>query len=163
LNSNYPEQSLETTGARFLQYQLVASDLDGAIRPTEEFIASMSAGRNKTNGSRYENPRSDQTSFMFNVQLERSNAGFCYDGIDTDGQNVTITLKGGPIYSGINDTYFCVALKDGATGTSTNDYTHPPNPQMWICSETCWKLSTNGMTYQPYENPPNIQVIDSLR
>jgi hypothetical protein len=149
-----------THGARFLQYQLVASDLDGCIEPTREYQDSLCKDLNdfKNDGQRYKRLDSDATSFMFNVQLERSGAGYCFDGLDTGGQNISIQLKGTPIKAGVNDTYYCVDLKDGADPKSTSSYDHPPNPECWICQETFWILSTDkGMEYNRKDLPPATQ------
>jgi len=57
-------------------------------------------------GTLYNNTLRDATSFIWNVQLERANAGYTYDGVDSNGQNVAIQLIGNPIYSSNNDTYY---------------------------------------------------------
>jgi hypothetical protein len=161
-NRNYPEQPFTTHGARFLQYQLIASDLDGPIEPTEEYQNSISRNKNADDGSRYDKTQSDQTSFMFNVQLERSNAGYCFDGIDSNGQNIAIQLKGSPIYSGTQDTYYCVeSTSPDIIPTNTSQYQHPPPPQIWICQETCFLASVDrGLVYLKTDNPPDRQVLN---
>jgi hypothetical protein len=107
---NYPDESVSTVGARFYQQQLIALDLDGAIEHTTEYTSSLSELRNagvidESNGGGarvYVFPH-DNTSFMLNVQLERANAGYCFDEVDSDGQNVSIQLKGTPICTGSTD------------------------------------------------------------
>ena len=103
----------------FLQYQLVASDLSGGLECTKEFEDSIVMVKNITDGTRYSNGLSDATSFMFNVQCERNNAGYTFDWFDSNGQNVPIQLKGNPIYTGLNDTYYNV---------DENGTAHPPPP-----------------------------------
>ena len=36
---------------------------------------------------------------MFNIQTERNGAGYCYDGYDSNGQNVALQIKCQPIYT----------------------------------------------------------------
>jgi hypothetical protein len=108
---NYPDEPVQTLGARFLKYQLIASELDGPIEATYEYEESLIEPKNDldaTTKTRYDLSRSDNTSFMFNVQLERSNAGYCFDGLDSNG---------------VNDTYYNV----DAAGTI-----HPPPPECWV-------------------------------
>ena len=76
---NLPDEVVNTQGARFLQYQLVASDLSGGLECTKEFEDSIVMVKNITDGTRYSNGLSDATSFMFNVQCERNNAGYTFD------------------------------------------------------------------------------------
>jgi hypothetical protein len=164
-NRNYPDEPVETQGARFLQYQLIASDLDGPVEPTVEYQDSLARSKITQDGIRIDGNATDATSFMFNVQLERSNAGYCIDGIDTNGQNIPIQLKGGPIAGGVNDTYYCYAIRPGVTipdgqKPTINDYLHPPAPEVWICQETFWRLSVDrGVEYLKTEQPPNIQQL----
>ena len=75
---------------------------------------------------------------------ERNNAGYTYDGIDSNGQNIPIQIKGQPIYTGINDTYYNV----NAAGTI-----HPPPPQIWLCRDTYFLISTEGVVYEPFSTP----------
>ena len=63
-----------TQGARFLQYQLIASDLAGGLHPTKEYENSIIMARNDSSGVRYKNCLSGGTSFMFNIQTERNGA-----------------------------------------------------------------------------------------
>jgi hypothetical protein len=157
-NKNFPDEPFETLGARFLQFQIIASDLDGPIEPTVEYLNSLTRAKNKDDGSRAIQTATDTTSFMINMQLERSGAGYCFDGLDTHGQNISIQLKGGPIWSGTNDTYYCFEATKAAP-TLVEDYKHPIPPQVWICQETYWKVSNNeGMVYMRNDNPPNTQV-----
>jgi hypothetical protein len=106
--------------------------------------------KNASNGTRYSNSLSDGTSFMFNVQLERNNAGYTFDGFDSDGQNIPIQLKGNPIHSGANDTYYNV----DAAGTK-----HPPPPQLWLCRDTYFVASVDGLQFVRNGSPPGSQAI----
>jgi hypothetical protein len=155
-NNNFPSDPFTTVGARFLQYQLIASDLDGPIEPSQEYINSISNAKtlnqftNWHSATDWAKKLSDESSFMINIQLERSGAGYCFDGIDTNGQNISIQLKGNPIYTGDKDTYYNV---DGDPNV------HPIPPEVWICSETFWRLSNNeGMVYMRSGVPPNSQA-----
>ena len=145
---NYPDEPVSTLGARFLQYQLVASDLDGGIQCTQEFEDSLTMDRNNKDGTRYNNTLRDASSFMLNIQCERTRAGYCYDGLDSNGQNIPIQIKGQPLYTGKNDTYYNV----DETGS------HPP-PQLFICRDTYFPLDfLNGLVYHATGSPINSQV-----
>ena len=100
--------------------------------------------KNTSAGNRYANCLSDGTSFMWNVQCERNNAGYTFDGIDSNGQNIPIQIKGQPLYSGANDTYYNV----NAAGTI-----HPPPPQIWLCRDTFFVLSRDGVQYEAFATP----------
>ncbi|KAH0799810.1 uncharacterized protein GO595_007381 [Histomonas meleagridis] len=141
---NYPDEPVSTLGARFLQYQLVASDLDGGIQCTKEFEDSLTMDRNDSNGTRYNNTLSDATSFMLNIQCERSRGGYVFDGLYSNGQNIPIQIKGQPIYTQANDTYYNV----DDTGN------HPPPPQLFICRDTYFTLDLhNGLKYYANGTP----------
>ena len=141
---NMPDEVVSSQGARFLQHQLIAGDLSGGLECTKEFEDSIVMAKNTSSGNRYANCLSDGTSFMWNVQCERNNAGYTFDGIDSNGQNIPIQIKGQPIYSGINDTYYNV----NAAGTI-----HPPPPQIWLCRDTYFLVSTDGVVYEPFGTP----------
>ena len=146
---NVPDEVLDTTDARFLHYQLVASDLDGTIQCTKEYEDSIIQAKNDANGNRYKNCLSDGTGFMWNVQLERGGAGFCYDGFDSNGLNIPIQIRGQPIYSGLNDTYYNVD-EEGTV--------HPPQIQMWFCRDTYFLVYPGAMKYVDNEAPPGSQA-----
>ena len=141
---NMPDEVVSSQGARFLQQQLIASDLSGGLECTKEFEDSIVMAKNTSSGNRYANSLSDGTSFMWNVQCERNNAGYTFDGIDSNGQNIPIQIKGQPLYSGPNDTYYNV----NAAGTI-----HPPPPQIWLCRDTFFVLSRDGVQYEPFSSP----------
>lgn len=146
---NMPDEVVDSQGARFLQQQLIASDLSGGLECTKEFEDSMVMTKNTESGTRYSNSLSDGSSFMWNVQCERNNAGYTFDGIDSEGQNIPIQIKGQPIYTGINDTYYNV----DAAGT-----THPPPPQIWLCRDTHFLVSTQGVKYVSFGTPEDKQI-----
>ena len=146
---NFPDEVLNSTSARFLQYQLIASDLHQGIECTKEFEDSITMAKNDGSGVRYANTLSDGTSFMWNVQTERNGAGYCYDGLDTDGKNIQIQIRGQPIFTGLNDTYYNV------NGDGT---VHPPPPQIWFCKDTHFLVSDQGMTYVNNRSPDGSQA-----
>ena len=141
---NIPDEVVSSQGARFLQQQLIAGDLSGGLECTKEFEDSIVMAKNTSSGNRYSNCLSDGTSFMWNIQCERNNAGYTYDGIDSNGQNIPIQIKGQPIYTGINDTYYNVD-SDGSL--------HPPPPQIWLCRDTYFLASTEGVIYEAFDTP----------
>ena len=141
---NMPDEVVSSQGARFLQQQLIASDLSGGLECTKEFEDSIVMAKNTSDGTRYANTLSDGSSFMWTVQCERNNAGYTFDGIDSNGQNIPIQIKGQPLYSGVNDTYYNVT----ADGTA-----HPPPPQIWLCRDTYFNISVDGVVYEAFNTP----------
>ena len=147
---NYPDEPVSTLGARFLQYQLVASELDGGIQCTKEFEDSLTMPKNKDDGTRYKNTLSDASSFMLNIQTERSRGGYLFDGLDSNGQNVPIQIRGQSIHSGDGDTYF------NCDETGQN---HPPPPQVFFCRDTYFTVDIHdGLVYHLKGCPPGSQV-----
>ena len=147
---NYPDEPVSTLGARFLQYQLVASELDGGIQCTKEFEDSLTMPKNKDDGTRFKNTLSDASSFMLNIQTERSRGGYLFDGLDSNGQNVPIQIRGQPIHSGDGDTYF------NCDETGKN---HPPPPQVFFCRDTYFTVDIHdGLVYHLKGCPPGSQV-----
>jgi hypothetical protein len=158
-NRNYPDESVTSIGARFLQLQLVASELDGSIEPTAEYERSLTEEKNRNNEARERkvNSTGDTTSFMLNIQLERSGAGYCYDGIDTNGQNVSIQIHGRPIVEGYNDTYYNYMTSYDTSGVMT--FAHPVPPEAWICRECYWEIDTkHGVKFRDSGTPPGSQA-----
>lgn len=144
-NVMYPDTAFSTMDSRFLQYQMNAAELDGNIECTKEFLDSIIQTRNDpTTGKRYSNTLSDTTSFMCNFQMERSGAGICFDGIDSNGKNIGVEFDAQPIYRGANDTYYNVDEK----GTI-----HPPPPEMWVCNDTYFVAGVGGMKYFKDKTP----------
>lgn len=147
----YPDTEFSNTcSARFYQHQLIANELDGALEATQEFEDSFTQPLNDpVTGKRYSNCRSDGTSFGINFQLERSNAGYVFDGIDTGSNSVTVTFRGQPMYRGDDDTYF---IPDPEYPDQ-----HPPAPEAWICSDTWFTWSTKGVEYFPNGVPDGYE------
>ena len=143
----YPDTEVSTIGARFYQMQLAADELDGTLEPTQEYEDSFTQPLNDpVTGERYANCLRDGTLFHINFQLERSNAGYVFDGIDTDTKTVPISFKGKPIYTGTNDTYYIFDPEHSEQ--------HPPPPELWICQDTYFLMSTNGLEYMGPSTPP---------
>jgi hypothetical protein len=149
---NYPNEQINSLGARFLQYELTANELDGFLEATQEFEDSYTQERNAENGTRYANTLRDATSFLFNVETERSGAGYCFDGLDSKGQNVNIELVGMPIHTGVNDTYYNCGPASNPTAI------HPVAPQLWICKDTFFIVNRRGMWYKLDETPRGTQT-----
>ena len=147
----YPDTEFQSTcGARFYQHQLIANELDGALEATQEFEDSFTQPLNDPiTGKRYANCRSDGTSFGINFQLERSNAGYVFDGLDTGSNSITVTFRGQPLYRGEDDTYF-VPIPELPN-------VHPPAPEAWICSDTYFTWSVNGVDYYPSGIPDGYE------
>ena len=153
-NKNYPDKTLSTVGAEFLQMQLIASDLDGSIECTKEFEDSYCQDRNASDGTRYTNTLSDCSSFLWNVQLERNGGGYFFDGFESHGANIPIELVGKPVYSGASDTYYNV----DSAGT-----THPPAPQCFSCKDTYVLLTPGEMRFVMNGEPKNKQTQRDLK
>jgi hypothetical protein len=154
-----------------LQLQLVASELDGPIEPTSEYERSLTEEKNRPSASadgivhplafteRKVNTSGDASSFMLNIQLERSGAGYCFDGLDTDGQNVCIQLKGDPLVTGENDTYYNYQTAYDPLVNPAIATAHPVPPEAWICRECYWEIDTRqGVKFKDFGQPPGSQV-----
>ena len=106
--------------------------------------------KNTDDGTRYKNTLSDASSFMLNIQTERSRGGYLFDGLDSNGQNVPIQIRGQPIHSGDGDTYF------NCDETGQN---HPPPPQVFFCRDTYFTVDIHdGLVYHLKGCPPGSQV-----
>ncbi len=145
-----PDTELQTCGSRFYQLQLVANELDGALEATKEFETSFTDALNNMTegddfGKRRSNCRGDGTSFGINFQLERSNAGYVFDGVDFGNVTVPITFRGKPMFKGTNDTYYNFLVNDDGTVDTTH---HPPPPELWLCCDTYFTMdANNGLVY----------------
>ena len=136
----YPDTEFASTyDARFYQHMLVANELDGCLECTKEFERSFTQSLNREDGTRHANCLADGTSFGINFQLERSNAGYVWDGLDTGSNSVSVTFRGQPMYRGANDTYY---IPDPNAAD-----VHPPAPEAWICSDSFFIWSNNGVEY----------------
>ncbi|KAA6370085.1 MAG: hypothetical protein EZS28_034388 [Streblomastix strix] len=106
---NFPDMPMNTLDQQFYQIQLNASNLDLLFEATDEFEDALTTPRNTA--SRRLNPHTDLTQFMITLQCERnSNGALTFDGLDTNNQNVSVELRGGPIYQGDTDCYYNVDL-----------------------------------------------------
>ena len=145
-NKNYPSEPINTVGARFLAYQLVASDLDGPVECTKEFEDSLTHARNDPNtGEKYSNFCTDQTAFMLNIQTERNGCAYVFDGLDSGGRNIQIQIKGSPIYTGRDKDSYWTGGEDGGL---------PPPPQIWLCRDTYFTMDTTyGLKYHAFGTP----------
>ena len=155
-----PDTELQTIGSRFYQLQLVANELDGSLEATEEFENSFTDPLNDMTegsldyGKRRSNCRSDGTSFGINFQLERSNAGYTFDGVDFGNNNVPVTFRGKPMFKGVNDTYYNFLVNDDGTVDSTQ---HPPPAELWICQDTFFTIdANNGLVYHGTNIPDHL-------
>ena len=90
-------------------------------------------------GERYKGCLRDATSFCINFQLERTNAGYVFDGVNTGNNTVAVKFKGQPMYRGKNDTYYNFDLN--------NPSAHPPAPEMWICTDTYFTWGVKSIKY----------------
>ena len=91
----------------------------------------------------------DNTSFGINFQLERGNAGYVFDGIDSGSHSVTVEFRGKPLGSGKVDPYLYPDLAvDSNNIVIVGEKPNNPNPEMWICSDTYWTWSiADGVKY----------------
>jgi hypothetical protein len=150
-----PNKAYSTTGARFLQEQLILTDLDGNLQATKEYTESIVNMRNNpVGGARWQNSLGDDTSFIAIFSTERLDGGYVYDGKDTKGQNVNTEINAGPQFTGINDTYYYCATD--AAGNVFPDV-HPPPPQLWLCQDTFWVFNGHHFQYFNDRSPKGSQ------
>ncbi|KAA6386150.1 MAG: hypothetical protein EZS28_018322 [Streblomastix strix] len=108
---NFSDMPMNTLDQQFFQMQLNASNLDLLFEATDEFEDALTTPINIA--SRRLNPHTDLTSFMITLQCERnSNGALTFDGLDTNNQNVSVELRGAPIYQCDTDYYYNVDLMD---------------------------------------------------
>jgi hypothetical protein len=149
----YPERSVSTLGPRFYQMELTAADLDGPLRPTNEFIDSYTMNKNDATGKQYAITTRDGSSFCLIIQTERNESGYVFDGIDSNGQNIAMAVQFNPLWAGEDDTYFNVDAQFGA------DNIHPPAPQIWLCRDVYWEMSSDGgLVFNKNGEPPGSQA-----
>jgi len=140
-NNMFPPNSISTNvddSPEFLVFQLNASDLDGAIEPTKSWLYSITQPRHNSSGVRLANTIHDNSDFMCNISLERSQGGHVFDGYSTS-TGVNTKLKFTPLFTGNNDVYY---IPD-----PTNTAIHPPAPQLWMCRDTFWVLGPGTLQY----------------
>ena len=163
----YPETYFDNTwDGRFVQYQLMANELDGNIEPTDEFVESISKPINNVypkhmwiSGEPVEKERFllcpfDNTSFGINFQLERGNSGYVFDGVDSGNQAVSIEFKGNLLNSDTNNAYLYPDVSQTGRLIAVQSDKQEPIPEMWICSDTYWTWSIqDGVQYYPRGRP----------
>jgi hypothetical protein len=150
-----PNRAYTTTGPRFLQEQLILTDLDGNLQATKEYTESIVNMRNDPKGgARWANSLGDDTSFISIFSTERGDGGYVFDGKDTNGQNVNTELNGSPQFTGENDTYYYPAT-DANNNILPN--IHPPAPQLWLCQDTFWTFDGKVFQYFNDRNPHGSQ------
>jgi len=143
----YPPTAVSTVteiDPEFLVYQLNASDLDGAIEPSKSFIQSIVMPRHNNSGVRFVNTSFDNTDFMCNFSLERSQGGSVFDGFTTTTP-VNVKLSFNPVFAGANDVYY--------QPDPNNVNAHPPSPQLWLCRDTFWVLGLGEVHYMNKGTP----------
>ena len=163
---NYPDDVYSTTSARFFESQMAAADLDGNSQPTKEYINSLTCLMNDerdTNNKRYKDTTFDNTSFMWNVATERPDAGYCWDGIDTNGANISIQIRATPIYNTNYTTDTGEVIMNGNNTYFVPDIDksqdHAPAPQIWTCSDCYFVCSLRGLDFFDGA-PPGSQEIE---
>jgi len=137
----FPPNAVSTNveeSPEFLVFQLNASDLDGTIEPTKSWLYSITQPRHNASGVRLLNTIHDNSDFMCNFSLERSQGGHVFDGFSTVAP-VNTKLKFTPLFTGNNDVYY---IPDPANPTA-----HPPAPQLWLCRDTFWVLKNGSIQY----------------
>ncbi|KAA6370443.1 MAG: hypothetical protein EZS28_034031 [Streblomastix strix] len=101
---NFSDMPINTLDQQFFQMQLNARNLDLLFEATDEFEDASTTPRNTA--SRRLNPHTDLTSFIITLQCERnSNGALTFDRLYANNQNVSVELRGGPIYQGDTDCY----------------------------------------------------------
>ena len=103
MNVDFPELALDFSSPRFVEIMMKASDQEYS-KPRREYAQSLTVPR-EIEGSQLTSAE-DLTSFMVTLHVERPSAyGMIQDGIDSQGQQVSVRLKATPLYS--NDDSYC--------------------------------------------------------
>ena len=148
----FPYQPYRTTyDGRFVQFQLMSYELDNTRAP-KELVESISQPLNdvsveKVDGS-YPRKRTnayDDTDFSINIQLDRGNAGYNFEGTSTKGAQILCQFQGLPIATGDYDTY--MEPYTNAIGVVQPRTDETPAPEMWIFSYCYWSWKLNGVDY----------------
>ena len=152
MGHNYPEKSVKTIDPNFIQMQLQAADLSSfGLEATDEFENSLTVPRSGE-GVIYV-PHTDLTSFVITIPVERSSgAGIYFDGLDTNGQNVSVELRANPIHQGDYDTYY-----NFAGGTA-----FPPPPVLAMVMDTYWLFSSRNGGFCHYETSRDVHELTAL-
>jgi hypothetical protein len=148
-----PNQPYSTTGARFLQEQLIINDLDGNLQSTKEFTNSIIKSRNAPNGKRYLNSLSDDTAFFSTFELERGDAGYAFDGYNSNG-SVNTLLKGNARYKGADNTYLYPFVDSAGQTILSQPNKHAP--QLWLCRDTYCAVRPGRFQYFSRGTPPGV-------
>ncbi|KAA6390776.1 MAG: hypothetical protein EZS28_013699 [Streblomastix strix] len=103
---NFHDMPINTLDQQFFQIQLNVSYLDLLFEATDEFEDALTTPRNTAS----------------------SNGALTFDGLDTNNQNVSVDLRGAPIYQGDTDCYYNVDLMGK----------RPPLPILCTIHDTFW-------------------------
>jgi len=149
MGHNYPEKSVKTIDPNFIQMQLQAADLSSfGLEATDEFENSLTVPRSGEEVIYV--PHTDLTSFVITIPVERSSgAGIYFDGLDTNGQNVSVELRANPIHQGDYDTYY-----NFAGGTA-----FPPPPVLAMVMDTYWLFSSRNGGFCHYETSRDVHEL----
>ncbi len=140
---NYPTKPIRTDDNAFFGMMMNNSDLDNGLEPTDEYEDSLTIPR-ATSKTRLR-PTTDLTSFAITLKVERPSAArLIFDGLDSGGQNVNVTLHGNPILQGSMDTYYDVE----GTGSTP----HPPAPILCTVQDTFWVFNSRDGGQCMYKN-----------
>ena len=162
----YPDTEVSTIGARFYQMQLVANELDGTLEATKEFEDSFTDPLNDTTtGTRYKNCRSDGTSFGINFQLvSASTSNWNVQMLATFSMASIRIRRLYPFHSRVSLSIpVIMTLIISLTQTIKINILHrlnfgfvrilTPPPELWICQDTYFTMSTDGLRYYGPETP----------
>lgn len=142
-NKTYPDKPFSTYDFEFSNYILHNLMYDDLFRPNHALIRGLIET----------NFHLDDSNFIFVAATERLDSDpFVFDGITKD--NCFITLLGT-----FNPKKFIVPGLE--TNTDLESYSKCPNrqpPIMFICQDTLWELSSEGVNYY-YNNKNIIQSI----
>ncbi|KAA6389248.1 MAG: hypothetical protein EZS28_015221 [Streblomastix strix] len=101
---NFPDIPMNTLDQQFFELQLSASNLDLQFEATDEYEDALTIPRNTA--TRRLNPHTDLSSFLITLQCERNkNGALTFDGLDTQNQNISVELRGAPIYQEATYSY----------------------------------------------------------
>jgi hypothetical protein len=146
---NYPAKSVSTIGQVFFSQQLDAGDFTLFNREmTDELEDSLTLPL--ADKDRRLNPTTDTTSFVWCVPVQRSSAGSCFDGLDSNGIAKPIALHGNAIYQGPLNTYYMPI---------PNNPHHPPAPNLVTVHLAFWVMNSSGRGQCRYETNRTLDEI----